>query len=152
MFNNKIKLKRDRRGSVLVFVLILFLIISIILSSVIFVFSSNLKMSKHQEDNLKGHYLALAGIDITIATLISPLYVDNGVDKSIIDKLRKDNVAVTMTDEISIDGQKVSINLVYDNVEEEILITSTAEINPDFTKELSVRMEFTESQYRLRWK
>lgn len=151
MFKYKMKLKRDREGAILVFVVILFLIVSIIASSVAFVFSSNLKMAKHQEENLEGHYLALAGIDITISTLLSPLYVEGVDDKTIVDKLRKDKAAVTMTDEIDIDGQKVGITLVYDNVEEEIFITSTAQVNPDFTKELSVRMQFTESQYRLKW-
>lgn len=146
-----IKIKKNRRGAILAFVVILFLIVSIIASSVAMMFTSNLKMAEHQENNLKGHYLALSGIDITISTLLSPLYVDDGKDKSIIDKLRKDKLPVIINDKIDIDGQEVLITMAYDNMEESILITSRVQVTSDFSKELSVRMEFTESQYKLRW-
>ena len=90
MFKKRLKLKNDRKGAILVFVVILFLIISIIASSVAFVFSSNLKMAKHQEDNMRAHYLVHSGIDITLSTLLNPLYVEDGVEKSIIDKIKKE--------------------------------------------------------------
>lgn len=62
------KLKK-RRGSVLVFVLIIFLVVSIITSTVIFIFNNNLKQAKHQQDRMEAYYLAYSGAELAYAAL-----------------------------------------------------------------------------------
>lgn len=151
MFKNKIKLKRDRKGAVLAYVLILFLIISIILSSIIIVFSSNLKMAKHQEDNMRAYYLVHSGIDITLSTLLNPLYVEDGVEKSIIDKIKKDNVTKKLEDFIEIAGKRVDITVDYVKDSNVMTINSSTPLDSGDSKELSLKLEFSGGKFKTRW-
>ena len=151
MFKHNFKLNRNRKGSVLAFVLVVFLIIVVISTTVAFLFSSNLRMAVNQEENMRAHYLNLSGIDVTLSTLLSPLYVESGEDKSIIDKLRKDKVQTTLTDEIDVDGKKVGITVVYDKDEDELTITSSTTLESGASKDLSLRLEFSGNKFRMRW-
>lgn len=145
------KLNNRRSGSAMVFVLILFLITMIIFASVNFIFSSNLKMSVAQEENLRAYYLTLSGIDITKSTLLSTLYVDGaGVEKTMFEKIRMDNIAL-LEDSITIDGEDVDIEVTYDDAEDIITINSTANLKSGNTKSLALELEFSGNQYRERW-
>jgi hypothetical protein len=145
VFNNK------RSGSVMVFVIILFLITIIVITSVNFIFSSNLKMSVAQEENLRAYYLTLSGIDITKSTLLSTLYVDaGGVEKTMFEKIRVDNIA-SLEDSITIDGEVVDIEVTYDETDDVITISSTANLKSGNTKNLALELEFSGNQYRERW-
>lgn len=144
------KLNNRRSGSAMVFVVILFLITMIVFASVNFIFSSNLKMSVAQEENLRAHYLTLSGIDITKSTLLSTLYVDAGVEKTMFEKIRTDNIA-SLTDSITIDGEVVDIDVTYDEAEDIITINSTANLKSGNTKHLALELEFSGNQYRERW-
>lgn len=66
-----IKLNNKRSGSVFVFVFIIFLTLSIFATSVIFVFNSNLKQAKHQQDSLEAYYLAYSGVEMGYAALLA---------------------------------------------------------------------------------
>lgn len=151
MFKNIFKLNNRRSGSAMVFVLILFLITMIIFISVNFIFSSNLKMSVAQEENLRAYYLTLSGIDITKSTLLSTLYVDGaGVEKTMFEKIRMDNIAL-LEDSITIDSEDVDIEVTYDDTEDVITISSTANLKSGNTKHLALQLEFSGNQYRERW-
>lgn len=134
----------------MVFVVILFLITMIVFAGVNFIFSSNLKMSVAQEENLRAHYLTISGIDITKSTLLSTLYVDAGVEKTMFEKIRADNIA-SLTDSITIDGEVVDIDVTYDDAEDIITINSTANLKSGNTKHLALKLEFSGNQYRERW-
>ena len=151
MFKNRIKLRRDREGAILAFVVILFLVISIIASSVALVFSSNLKLAKHQEDNMRAHYLVHSGIEATLSTLLNPLYVEDGVEKTIIDKIKKDNIEVELEDDINIDGDIVNITVDYIKDKDEINIKSSTLLNSGDTKEISLRLEWSGDKFKTRW-
>ena len=144
------KLNNRRSGSAIVFVVILFLITMIIFVGVNFIFSSNLKMSVAQEENLRAHYLTLSGIDITKSTLLSTLYVDAGVEKTMFNKIREAKIA-SLTDSITIDGEVVDIDVTYDEAEDIITINSTANLKSGNTKTLALELEFSGNQYRERW-
>lgn len=144
------KLNNRRSGSAMVFVVILFLITMIVFAGVNFIFSSNLKMSVAQEENLRAHYLTISGIDITKSTLLSTLYVDAGVEKTMFEKIRADNIA-SLTDSITIDGEVVDIDVTYDDAEDIITINSTANLKSGNTKHLALKLEFSGNQYRERW-
>ena len=145
-----LKLNNRRSGSAIVFVVILFLITMIIFVGVNFIFSSNLKMSVAQEENLRAHYLTLAGIDITKSTLLSTLYVDAGVEKTMFNKIREAKIA-SLNDSITIDGEVVDIDVTYDEAEDKITINSTANLKSGNTKTLALELEFSGNQYRERW-
>ena len=146
-----LKLNNRRTGSAMVFVLILFLITLFVFTGVNFIFSSNLKMSVAQEENLRAHYLTLSGIDITKSTLLSTLYVDaDGVERTMFEKIRKDNIA-SLEDSITIDGEVVDIDVTYDETEDIITINSTANLKSGNTKNLALELEFSGNQYRERW-
>jgi type II secretory pathway component PulK len=151
MLRRILKLNNRRSGSAMVFVLILFLITMIIFASVNFIFSSNLKMSVAQEENLRAYYLTLSGIDITKSTLLSTLYVDGaGVEKTMFEKIREAKIA-SLTDSIDIDGEDVDIEVTYDETEDVITISSTATLKSGNTKHLALELEFSGNQYRERW-
>lgn len=145
------KLNNRRTGSAIVFVVILFLITIIVFTSVNFIFSSNLKMSVAQEENLRAYYLTLSGIDIAKSTLISTLYVDgNGVERTMFERIRMDNIA-SLTDSINIDGEVVDIEVTYDEEEDVITINSTVNLKSGNTKNLALELEFSGNQYKERW-
>jgi len=150
MLKGILKLNNRRSGSAIVFVVILFLITIIVFTSVNFIFSSNLKMSVAQEENLRAHYLTLSGIDITKSTLLSTLYVDAGVEKTMFNKIREAKIA-SLTDSITIDGEVVDIDVTYDEAEDIITINSTANLKSGNTKTLALELEFSGNQYRERW-
>lgn len=146
------QLNKKRQGSVLVFVLILFLILSIISTSVAFVFSSNLKMSTTQQENMRAHYLALSGVDITISTLLSIVEVDsNGDEITLHEKIRHGGVDRELNDQIFIEGETVDIKLNYDSKSEEFTIESNVTTKNDYKKELSLNIIFSGNQHRTKW-
>lgn len=151
MLTKKFKLK-NRKGSILAFVLIIFLIVSVILSTVTFIFSSNLKMAKHQEENMRAHYFVLSGIDVTLSTLLSTLKVDNdGKDMTIIDSLMKDDISTTLSDVIHIDGQEINVKVIYEKGNKEITINSSTTLESGFTKDMSLKLEFSGDKFKKRW-
>lgn len=150
MSGKKLKLNNKRTGSAMVFVIILFLITMIVITGINFLFSSNLKMSVAQEENLRAYYLTLSGIDITKSTLLSTLYVDDGVEKTMFSKIREEKIP-SLTDSITIDGEVVNIEVTYDETEDAITINSKANLKSGNTKALALELKFSGNQYRERW-
>ncbi len=66
---NIFKLK-NRKGSALVFILIILLIMSLLGTSILSLFSTNLKQAKLQQDSLQAYYLAYTGVEIAYAALL----------------------------------------------------------------------------------
>ena len=151
MYPNNFKFKTNRHGAIMGFVLIVFLVITIIASSIIFIFSSNLKMAKIQEENMRAHYLANSGIEMALSTLLNTLYVEDGKEKTIIDKMKKDNTTVQLKDEIDIEGKKIEIIVDYIKDSNEIIIKSSTEIDSGGTKDLLLRLEFSGNKFKTRW-
>lgn len=151
MLSSRLKLKNNRSGSVLVFILIIFLVISIMTSTIAFLFSSNIRMAKRQEDGLRAHYLALSGIDVTISTLLSTVIVESGVEKTMAEKIIEGNTDRQLNDEIDIEGEKVKINLDYKKDKKEFTIKSSVNTKVNYQKELSLNIVFSGNSYKKRW-
>ena len=145
-----IKFNNKRTGSAMVFVILLFLITIVVITGINFLFSSNLKMSVAQEENLRAYYLTLSGIDITKSTLLSTLEIDAGVEKTMFNKIREEKIT-SLEDSITIDGEVVDIEVTYDEGEDVITISSTATLKSGNTKTLALELEFSGNQYRERW-
>lgn len=150
MLKNKMKVNKERPGAVLVFVLLIFLVLVIFASTVASIFSSNLKMAKNQEDNMRAYYLVHSGIDITLSTLLNPLETEDGVEKSIIDKIKKENID-KLKDSIEIEGKIVEIVVDYKKDENEMTIKSSTLLDSGGSKELSLVLEFSGGKIKTRW-
>lgn len=55
---------KNRNGNALVFMLMIFLVISILTTSILFIFNSNLKQAKHQQNLMEAYYLAYSGAEM----------------------------------------------------------------------------------------
>lgn len=62
-------MKIDREGSVLVLVLVVFMVLSILTMSIIYVFSTNTRQIVTQKDNMLAYYLAQSGVEIGYAAI-----------------------------------------------------------------------------------
>lgn len=142
----------NRKGSVLVYVLIIFLIIVTITSTVAFLFTSNLRMAGNQEENLRAHYLALSGVDITISTLLSRVAMEEGEEIIMADKIKNGNEDVQLTDEIDIEGEIVEIEVNYNKEKKNFTINSKVNTKKNIEKELSLEITFSGNQYKKIWK
>lgn len=67
MFDRKI----NQKGSAMVFVIIIFLVISILAASMAAIFSANLKQTKNQQDSLEAYYLSYSGALIAYEALLA---------------------------------------------------------------------------------
>lgn len=63
-------MKKDREGSILVFVLVIFLVLSMLTMSILNIFSTNTKQMVAQRNNMKAYYLAQSGVEIAYAAII----------------------------------------------------------------------------------
>lgn len=66
-----LKLNNKRQGSALAFVLVIFLVISILVSSILYIFNNNLKQAKRQQDSIEAYYLAYSGAELAYAALMT---------------------------------------------------------------------------------
>lgn len=115
---------KKRRGSVLVFVLIIFLVVSIITSTVIFIFNNNLKQAKHQQDRMEAYYLAYSGAETAYAAL--------NENKSKLDNLIANPAFKEETKNISFGNGKIDVVAMKtdeENFKGWIKITSIAVLN-----------------------
>lgn len=69
-FKDYFKLKR-RKGSALAFVLIILLGISILTTSLLYIFNTNLKQAKYQQDRIEAYYLAYSGAEMAYSALLT---------------------------------------------------------------------------------
>jgi len=60
----------SKTGMALPLAVLVFLIVSIILASVAFVFENNLSQAHQQEENTKAYYLALAGLELGYTAML----------------------------------------------------------------------------------
>lgn len=115
---------RNRKGSVLAFVLGIFFIVTIIAFSVIFIFNTNLKQAKHQQDRMEAYYLAYSGAELAYAAL--------NENKSKLDNLVADLAKKEETKNISFGNGKIDViagKTDEANFKGWIKVTSTATLN-----------------------
>ena len=67
----KMKFNNNRQGSALAFVLIIFLVLSILTLSILFIFNNNLKQAKRQQDSIEAYYLAYSGAELAYTALLT---------------------------------------------------------------------------------
>jgi hypothetical protein len=142
---------RNRRGSSLAIVIIVFMVIMILLSSVALMFDNNLLQATRQEKKMKAHYLALSGIDLARSTLLMPVDMHEGNERSMIEYIKSNpDSYLSMDDTITIDGIPVEIYLNYDKDEKVMTLMSSA-VYEDVSASLTLRMDVKTAKYKEFW-
>ncbi len=147
MFGKMLPYVNNKDGIALIYVMLTFVILVMLTTSVAFVYSSNLKQASGQEANMEAHYLMLAGIDVTKSTLLMPLEYDEGEPVSMIDVIIAGNIT-NLVDNLEIDGQVINIEVDYDEDEKEIIITSSID---GISHNLTLKLDVSGQTYREHW-
>lgn len=129
---------KKRRGSALAWVLVVFTVLMILMSSVMYIVRQNIFETTNQEERVRTYYIALAGIDLTYAALMDP---DNSPKKieAAVTKLKSDNTPITDTIIIDTSGVEkgtaiVSIDRIKENEINWLRITSVGQLKGKNTK------------------
>ncbi len=138
-----------RRGAALVWVLIVFLLLTIFASSIFYLQRQNILEAARQEERLQTYYIALAGVELTYAAILEANNNESRVDVTILDKigtgsLNQDiliktdnvergtaNVTIERTQEI-IDGKTIywiKITSIGQLKDKDVKVTSIMKIN-----------------------
>ena len=73
----------NRKGQVMVWVLIAFMVLTLLMTSMAFVVRQGIFETQKQEERLQTYYVALSGIDLVYAALMDPSYTPKNIDKAI---------------------------------------------------------------------
>ena len=141
--------------------LIVFTVLSILMSSMFFLTRQDLKETVALEERLQTYYIASAGIDLTYAALMDPSYdpkkiesainkIGNSGDKKLIDTIAIKNngevkgTAVVTISRVTVDDKKwLQIVSVGKLVGKSTEVTSTMRINEQNTNQI-VRQKYGE--------
>ncbi len=150
-----------QKGAALIWMLIVFTVLSILMSSMFFLTRQDLKETVALEERLQTYYIASAGIDLTYAALMDPSYdpkkiesainkIGNSGDKELIDTITIKNngevkgTAVVTISRVTVDDKKwIQIVSVGKLVGKSTEVTSSMRINEDNTNQI-VRQKFGE--------
>lgn len=141
---------KNHQGIALVYVLMAFLVLMILMSSIVFIFSANHKQAIRQDDHMKAYYLALSGIDITKSTLLMPLYVEDEEEKNMLDRM-KSNGPTEIEDSFELEGEEVDVSVTYDDDRNTFVITSEVVTEKGIRRSLTLELELSGNRYQERW-
>lgn len=82
-----INILKQNKGATLIWVLIVFVVLTILTASVAFVSRQNIFEVAKQEERLQTYYIALAGIELTYAALMELNGSNAGIDDAILNKI-----------------------------------------------------------------
>lgn len=98
---------KNQNGAVMMFVLLAFVVLMILIGSMSMLFSSNLKQAVYQQTHMEAYYIAQAGIEIAMASL-----------------LQEDVGGIPWKDELTTVGETISEEADLDNGTATITITT----------------------------
>jgi type II secretory pathway component PulK len=143
---------KSRRGSAIAYVLLIFLVVSILSTLVLSLFSGNFKLATHQERSTEAYYLAYSGAELAFAAL-----ADNSNELFI--KIRDGNIA-SQSDEITVENGKINITVTRVNTGSDyflkyplwIQITSTGTLKSDNTARTRILFIDKADSNNIAWK
>ncbi len=129
---------KSNNGAALVFVLIVFLTLSILVMSALFITTTNTRQITTYKDNMIAHYVAFSGIELGFASL----YTDTA-SEDLLEKLKSGSITKLGPDNVSIgeNGDIAEVQVEINNEKTAIIITSTGIINSG-TKSKTLQMSF----------
>lgn len=134
---------KTRKGAALIWMLIVFSVLMILMSSVFVLFRQDLFETRMQEQRLQTYYVALSGIDLTYAALMDPLN-NPKVITDVISKLKAPGALPIKDDiEVNVDGKVVgTASVTIDRITKDeinwIRITSIGQLEGNNTKVSSI--------------
>ena len=139
-FNND-----KRRGAALVWVLSVFLILTIFASSIFYIQRQNISEAARQEERLRTYYIALAGVELTYAAILEANNNESRVDVTILDKIGTGSLnqdILIKTDNIERGTAKVTIERTQEIIDGKtiywIKITSIGQLKDKDVKVTSI--------------
>ena len=127
----------NRRGQVMVWVLIAFMVLTLLMTSMAFVVRQGIFETQKQEERLQTYYVALSGIDLVYAALMDPAYNPKYIEVAI--SSAKDQ-PITETIPVEIGGKQVgTAEIIIDIITDEesvswLRIRSTGQLTGKDTK------------------
>ncbi len=132
----------SKKGMALMVVVSVFMVITIILASVTFVFQNNLGQAHHQEESMKAYYLALSGIELGYSALIRNTNSDpNGTPVYYFSLAFPSSSTAPKIQEVSLQGGSVTITasrITHDGAEW-IEIAAEGKTDTDSTRSSTMR-------------
>ncbi len=119
-----------------------FVIVSIILASIVFVFQNNLSQASGQEERMKAYYLALAGIELGYSALVRNTNTDPNSDPVYYyTQVLRTTTTTPLTEEITLEGGDVTIvaKRINNNGDPWIEIRATGRTSKDVTRTSTMR-------------
>lgn len=130
----------NQRGVSLIFVVLVLIVLSILSVAIFTLFTSNMSQARTQQESIRVHYVAIAGVDVAVGALMqdNKSLLLNYFDKAI-------NITVNpLSDRIDLDNGYADIvvsSYVLEN-ERWVLITSTGHLSDKPTTLRVVKMNF----------
>ncbi len=130
----------NKRGVSLIFVVLVLIVLSILSVAIFTLFTSNMAQARSQQESIRVHYVAIAGVDVTMGALLQ----DN---KSLLTNYFNKAVNITVTplsDRIDLDNGYVDVvvsSYILAN-ERWVLITSTGHLAEKPTTVRVIKMNF----------
>lgn len=115
MIDKILKYNKNRKGAALIWMIMTFTITMILMSSIIYLTQQDIRETVKQEERLQTYYIAAAGVDLTYAALMDPIYSPKKIEAAISKLNSNGNNKLTDT-----------INIKY---KDEIKGTATVSIN-----------------------
>lgn len=158
---NNLSNYNKKKGAALIWMLIVFTVLSILMSSMFFLTRQDLKETVALEERLQTYYIASAGIDLTYAALMDPSYdpkkiesaineIGNSGNKKLVDTITIKNngvvkgTALVTISRVTLDDKKwIQIVSVGKLVGKSTEVTSSMRINEENTNQI-VRQKFGE--------
>ena len=127
----------NRKGQVMVWVLIAFMVLTLLMTSMAFVVRQGIFETQKQEERLQTYYVALSGIDLVYAALMDPTYNPKYIEVAISSAKAQ---PITETIPVEIGGKQVgTAEIIIDIVTDEesvswLRIRSTGQLTGKDTK------------------
>lgn len=141
---------RNKKGISLIFVVLIMLVVSILSVAIFTLFASNINLARMQQDSIKAHYIAIAGVDVTFAGLTKGTST-NRLLTTYFDKPINQYPLGPITTSINLDNgvANVTVTGILEDDLRWVIISSFATLNGSNVTsriEMRVRVEYPEIQ------
>ncbi len=127
-------MKKRKQGSALLWVIILFVVATVMFISVMSIITQDTNEAVSQKEHLRAHYISLSGIDIGYAALMAPLGAGRYIDTFISTKANVSYNQVIMDAGVRVGSVDVTIGNVTLSGKRWIQVTSVGRLEGSATQ------------------
>ena len=141
---------KNQKGVSLIYIVLIMIVVSILSLAIFTLFVSNMNQAKMQQDSIKAHYIAVAGVDVTFAGLTKGTSA-NRLLTTYFDKPINQYPLGPLTTVVNLENgtANVTVKGILEEEKRWVVISSVATITgSDVTQkvEMRVRVEYHEIQ------